>query len=278
MKNLPYRVSLGYTNQQGILKTSGFQRYTASVNLNPTFFKDHLTVNFNAKGMYSKTSYANTSAIGAAGETDPTKPVTINSEFYKQNFGGYFQYHSPVDRSDDSWKYSINSLSTRNPVAYLNTSDDQGKGKELSGNLELDYKIHGFEDLHLHVNGGMDLKSGKSNKYYSRYNYDNYYYGSQGWNTQDTYNLSLNMYAQYLKDFAKIHHIDVMGGYEYQHFHKKTDYYYYGTYPSTNKEHAGEIKRPIREHALQDRELSRFVLRPLELLFGRPLLADIHPA
>lgn len=205
-KNLPYRVSLGYTKQQGILKTSDFERYTASVSLNPTFLNDHLTVNFNAKGMYSNTTYANTSAIGAASEMDPTKPVMIDSEFYNKNFGGYFQYSSPVDRGDDEWKYSINSLSTRNPMAYLNTTSDKGKGKELTGNIELDYKIHGLEDLHLHVNAGMDLKSGKSDKYYSRYNYDNYYYGSQGWNTQDTYNLSLNMYAQYTKDFGKNHH------------------------------------------------------------------------
>lgn len=204
-KNLPYRVSLGYTKQQGILKTSDFERYTASVSLNPTFLNDHLTVNFNAKGMYSNTTYANTSAIGAASEMDPTKPVMIDSEFYNKNFGGYFQYSSPVDRGDDEWKYSINSLSTRNPMAYLNTTSDKGKGKELTGNIELDYKIHGLEDLHLHVNAGMDLKSGKSDKYYSRYNYDNYYYGSQGWNTQDTYNLSLNMYAQYTKDFGKNH-------------------------------------------------------------------------
>ena len=243
-KNLPYRVSLGYTKQQGILRTSDFERFTGSVSLNPTFFKDHLTVNFNAKGMYTKTSYANTSAIGAASEMDPTKPVTINDEFFKKNFGGYFQYSSPVDRNDDEWRYSIHSLSTRNPMSYLGTSSDMGKGKELTGNLELDYKIHGLEDLHLHVNGGMDLKSGKSDRAYSRYNYDNYYYGSQGWNTQDTYNLSLNMYAQYIKDFGENHHFDVMGGYEWQHFHKETDYYYYGTYPDTNKEHPGELKDP----------------------------------
>ena len=141
-KNLPYRVSLGYTKQQGILKTSDFERYTASVSLNPTFLNDHLTVNFNAKGMYSNTTYANTSAIGAASEMDPTKPVMIDSEFYNKNFGGYFQYSSPVDRGDDEWKYSINSLSTRNPMAYLNTTSDKGKGKELTGNIELDYKIH----------------------------------------------------------------------------------------------------------------------------------------
>ena len=52
------------------------------------------------------------------------------------------------------------------------------------------------------------------------------------------------MYAQYTKDFGKNHHFDVMGGYEWQHFHKETDYYYYGTYPDTNKEHPGEIKDP----------------------------------
>ncbi|OYP69095.1 TonB-dependent receptor [Prevotella sp. P2-180] len=243
-KNLPYRVSLGYTKQQGVLKTSDYERYTASVSLNPTFFDDHLAVNFNAKGMYSKTSYASTSAIGSAVSMDPTKPVYMNDDFYKQNFGGYFQYHSVVDRGDTAWGFSPNSLATRNPMHYLNEASDKGKGKELTGNIELDYKIHGFEDLHIHMNAGMDLKSGKSNKEYSRYYYDNYYYGSQGWNTQDTYNLSLNLYAQYLKDFAEIHHIDVMGGYEWQHFNKETDYYYYGTYPSTSIEHAGEIYNP----------------------------------
>mgnify|MGYP002947366563 FL=1 len=71
LKNMPYRVSLGYTNQQGILKTSSFERYTASVNLSPSLFDEHLKVNFNAKGMYSVTSYANTDAIGAATSMDP---------------------------------------------------------------------------------------------------------------------------------------------------------------------------------------------------------------
>lgn len=89
-KNLPYRVSLGYTKQQGILKTSDFERYTASVSLNPTFLNDHLTVNFNAKGMYSNTTYANTSAIGAASEMDPTKPVMIDSEFYNKTLVAIF--------------------------------------------------------------------------------------------------------------------------------------------------------------------------------------------
>ena len=244
LKNMPYRVSLGYTNQQGILKTSSFERYTASVNLSPSLFDEHLKVNFNAKGMYSVTSYANTDAIGAATSMDPTKPVYGRTEFYDKNFGGYWEWPEAVDWKDSEWGYNINTLATANPVGMLNNRSDKGKSKVLMGNIELDYKIHGFEDLHLHVNGGMDVASGKSNKNYNRFDLDNYYYGRVGWNTQDTYNLSLNMYAQYMKDFGKAHHFDIMAGYEWQHFHKETDYYYYGTYPDTNLEHAGEIYNP----------------------------------
>lgn len=207
LKNMPYRVSLGYTNQQGILKTSSFERYTASVNLSPSLFDEHLKVNFNAKGMYSVTSYANTDAIGAATSMDPTKPVYGGTEFYDKNFGGYWEWPEAVDWKDSEWGYNINTLATANPVGMLNNRSDKGKSKVLMGNIELDYKIHGFEDLHLHVNGGMDVASGKSNKNYNRFDLDNYYYGRVGWNTQDTYNLSLNMYAQYMKDFGKAHHL-----------------------------------------------------------------------
>ena len=64
--NMPYRVSMGYTNSQGIVKTSNFERYTASFNLSPSFLKDHLTFNINAKGMIAKNKYADGGAIGAA--------------------------------------------------------------------------------------------------------------------------------------------------------------------------------------------------------------------
>ncbi|MDL2309978.1 TonB-dependent receptor [Parabacteroides sp. OttesenSCG-928-B22] len=278
LKNMPYRVSVGYTNQDGILKTSSFERYTASLNLSPSFIDDHLKINFNAKGMYSKTTYANTGAIGGASSMDPTKPVYGGTEFYDKNFGGYWQWAEPVDRKDPEWGYQINTLAPVNPVSTLNTTSDKGRSKVLMGNFEADYKVHGLEDLHLHVNAGMDIATGKSNKNYSRYYEPNYYFGSTGWNTQDTYNLSLNMYAQYMKDFNENHHFDIMGGYEWQHFHKETDYYYQGTYPMSSLEHPGEIYNPSENtlyktenylvsffgrmnYSLMDRYLFTFTLR-----------------
>ena len=66
VKDLPYRVSVGFTNQEGILKNSDFKRVTAALNLNPSFFDDHLTMNLNAKGMYARSAYADGGAVGAA--------------------------------------------------------------------------------------------------------------------------------------------------------------------------------------------------------------------
>ena len=239
LKTMPYRVSLGYTNQQGIIKTSDYSRYTASVNLAPTFLDDHLSVNLNGKFMHSKTTYANDgTAIGASVGMDPTKPVYGNTDVHQKHYAGYWQWETPVSRNDDTWTYGVQNTAPKNPVAALELYSNKGKSNVYLGNIEVDYKIHGFEDLHIHANGGADITSGKSNKNQSPYTYDTgvYYYGNYGWNTKDTYNLSFNIYAQYMKDIADTHHFDIMAGYEWQHFHIKTDYFYCGYYPSTNKD------------------------------------------
>ena len=85
---LPYRVSFGYTNQNGILKTSNFERYTGSVSLTPKFFDDHLNMNLNAKGIYIKNQFADTGAVVGAVSFDPTKPVKNDNN----KFGGYFTW------------------------------------------------------------------------------------------------------------------------------------------------------------------------------------------
>ena len=240
MKNMPYRVSLGYTNNQGIVKTSKFERYTASFNLSPSLLEDHLKLNINGKGMIAKNRYADGGALGAARYMDPTKPVTADNDIYNKFFAGYTQWYGAANFGDSNWPYTWNGQGTTNPVALLNLKNDHATSKTLIGNIEADYAIHGFEDLHLHVNGGMDISTGKQNTENSRYSQGNNYYGYNGWSKKDTYNLQLSMYAQYMKDLAEIHHLDVMAGYEWQHFHVKTDWYGHGTYPSTHPTMAGQ--------------------------------------
>ena len=235
LKNMPYRVSFGYTNQNGIVKTSKFERYTASVSLAPSFFEDHLKVNANLEGMIAKNRYADGSAVGSAVSFDPTQSVRSDDPYHQYYFDGYFQWNTDASSlNDDTWKRTFNSNAPGNPVALLEEKDDRAISKSLIGNLELDYKFHFLPDLHAHVNGGMDLSTGKQYTDVSPYSSTNNYYGSYGWEQKDKYNLSLNAYLQYSKDFTDKHRFDVMAGYEWQHFHDTSDQEYWGLYPLSN--------------------------------------------
>ena len=239
--NFPYRLSLGYTNQQGILKTSDFRRYTAALNLNPSLLNDHLVLNINAKGMWAKTQYANTGAIGAAVAYDPTKPIYDTTSADASNFGGYTEWKVPGESlNDPAWPNTYNRNATANPVALLELNDDRAISRSFIGNADIDYKIHGFEDLRLHLTLGGDFSNGKQWTDVERSSPAAIYYGSHGWDKITKRNLTLSAYAQYYKDFSKIHHFDIMAGYEWQHFWRKQENSYWGAYPSTNQENPGQ--------------------------------------
>ena len=259
-KNLPYRVSVGYTDQQGIMKTSDFKRITASINLNPSFFDNHLTLNLNGKGMYAKTQYADGAAVGAAVYFDPTQdPYNYTSEYHKElfapqyndkgelvrgdvlqqtlnNLGGYFQW--PVTANydgDPTWPFTYNGVANMpNPIALLNGRDEYAKSRSFVGSADIDYKIHGFEDLRLHMTLGADISEGKQYTNNEPWYTGSMYYGSWGNEKILKRNLQFSAYAQYFKDFAEIHHVDIMAGYEWQHFWRDVKNDYIGYYPSTS--------------------------------------------
>ena len=216
MKNMPYRVSLGYTDQNGILKGGNYQRYTASVNLSPSFFNDHLKFNINGKFMHSKTKYSNTDAVGAALRMDPTQSVKADGF---DNYGGYFAWTDKADPKiyPASVTNIANTNAPSNPVALLNEKDDRANSNDFLGNVEIDYKVHGFEDLRLHANLSGDWASGRQNTDMAPWGPSNFYWGNTGFTKETKRNLQLSTYAQYYKDFAKTQHIDVMGGYEWSH-------------------------------------------------------------
>ncbi len=233
---LPYRVSLGYTDQQGILKTSDFQRYTAALTLNPSLLDDHLTITLNAKGLWAKSQYADGAAINSAVAYDPSQSVYDPSA---TNFGGYFQWQgSSASLNDSAWPYTYNNLATKNPVAILELKDDRAISRSFIGSAEFDYKVHGFEDLRLHATLGADISKGKQWTDVDPRNALAIYYGSHGWETIMKRNLTLSTYAQYYHDFedkAK-NHFDIMIGYEWAHYWRTQHNNYWGLYPETNND------------------------------------------
>ena len=232
LKNMPYRVSVGYTNQDGILKTSEFERYTASMNLSPSFFNDHLRVNINAKGMIANNRFANTGAIGSAISFDPTQSVYDNREQFN-NYGGYFQW---LDNSN-----IYNNLSPQNPVGMLNLKNERANAKSFLGNAQFDYKFHFLPELRANLNMAMDYSTGKQTLYVDPTAAECEGYGREGYEDRVKTNKSLDFYLQYAKEFG-VHGLDVMAGYAWQHFYNKGNYEYYGITDPTRLPSIGQYK------------------------------------
>jgi len=229
---LPYRLSLGYTNNDGIVKTSQYKRYTVAANLNPSLFNDHLVMNLNAKLMWGKNRYADGGAIGNAVRMDPTQPVKAEGF---ENFGGYFEWlTSNSALGDANWPMITNTNAPRNPVAILELRNDRAKSHAFTGSADIDYKIHGFEDLRLHLTLGGDFTGGKQTTDVDPASPNACYWGSYGWSNQSKENLTLSTYAQYYKDFNDKNHFDIMGGYEWQHFWRKENSEYKSYYPTNS--------------------------------------------
>lgn len=213
LKNMPYRVSLGYTNQNGILKTSNFERYTGSFSLNPSLFDKHLNINLNAKGMIANSRFADTGAVGAALAFDPTQVVMNGNPKY----GGYFAWENPISGE-------FISIASKNPVSMLEQKKETANSKNLVANAQFDYKFHFLPDLKANLNLGMDLASGTQDLYYPKESPIGYIEnGKTGSETIDKYNLLLDFYLQYSKDFNEKHHFDAMAGYSWQHFHRSIE-------------------------------------------------------
>ncbi len=204
---MPVRASLGYTDQDGILRGDNFTRTTASVNLKPTFLDSHLTVELNARGMYTENTFANRDAIGSAVGFDPTHPI------YDENspFGGYY-----------TWLNADNvqiNLAPTNPVAQINLKDDTSEVRRFIGNAKVDYDLHFFPDLTATVNVGLD----KSNSNGRVITSDQMPSASLDWNgsyttySNESTNELFDAYLTYDTDFD-LHSVNAVAGYSYQSF------------------------------------------------------------
>ncbi|MDR2948860.1 MAG: TonB-dependent receptor [Prevotella sp.] len=223
MKNLPYRVSVSFLSQDGILKTDNMQRTTAAISLSPKFFQDHLSVNFNVKGTYSNQRFGNGAAIGAALRMDPTQPVKADGF---DQFNGYWTWYPPGGNTNP------NSLATMNPVALLESRNDKSDVYRSIGNMQLDYKLHFLPELRANLNLGYDVAQGKGGVVVEKWAPQSFTNGGEGEGgertkfKQNKTNLLMEFYLNYAKDLEEIQsRIDVMAGYTYQDW-KTTSYNY----------------------------------------------------
>jgi len=230
--NLPYRVSVGYMHQAGILHTDWTQRATGSINLSPSFFDDYLKLNINLKGTTNKNRFANQSAIWGGLTRNPYAPVYTSS-------GSFLGFHEAVDDNGTPI-----TGATANPVGLLDYTLDKSVVKRFVGNVDVDYKMHFLPDLRLHVTGGYDYSNGKGTVYVPAEAFSGYSAGGSNYayGPQKNTNQLLTIYMNYHKELeGKLPQtIDFTAGYDYQHWKQQTDFY--------NKYNvAGNAESPIAE-------------------------------
>ena len=221
LKKAPYRVSLGYTDQQGIIKTNSYKRYTFDGGITPSLLDDHLTIALNAKLSSENNRLVDGSVVGNALRYDPTRPVKTGSPTSDTDPGlGYFIWMNG--------NYPM-AIQTDNPVAQLELQNFRNKVGRFIGSANILYKVHGLEDLQFNLNLGMDyLKSDytKDVPDFAGTMYTSNMKDGTGLDydgVQKKKNSLLDFYANYAHTFAEKHDFSVMAGYGWQHFWKKYD-------------------------------------------------------
>lgn len=208
---LPYRASINYSLNDGILKTDNMNRTSLALALNPSLLNNHLNINFNVRGIQVDNKFADTGAIGAAIQFDPTQPVLDPASPY----GGYFTWVSDTNLP--------RPVATRNPVALLNLRDDASTVYRLLGNTQVDYKFHFLPELRANVNLAYDYSQSEGKVFVPDYAAWAYVQGGVDRNYyQETKNELLDFYLNYNKDLPSLEStLDLMAGYSWQHFWRR---------------------------------------------------------
>lgn len=228
-KWLPFRVSVGYYNQSGLVRKDNVERWTGNVVLTPSFFQDHLKLTINAKGTLNNNSFNNGGAVWAAATFNPTIPVYSGNDKY----GGY-------NEALDADGYPVNA-GVRNPRGLVDLYDSKSKVSRFIGSMEVDYKVHFLPDLKLHATVGADYAKGDGTIYVPGYaaqsfNKDESLSGSDyKYGPQKNENRLLTLYANYAKYFEDIKsNVDLTAGYDYQYWKSTTPLYYTKSAAGTN--------------------------------------------
>lgn len=221
-KFAPYRVSIGYTNQEGVIKTNKYERLNFSGSINSEFLDKHLNIDFNAKFSKEDNRRVDNSIVGNALSYDPTRPVMIDGSDNSNIPGlGYFIWmngNSPM------------AIQTDNPVAQIDLQEATNDLSRFMGSSTIDYKLHGFEDLRFNLNLGYD---GLTSKYikkvpemagmmYTQNQKDGTSLSQYGKHLKRNY--LLDFYGNYDATFNDEHALNIMGGYGWQHFWKRYDF------------------------------------------------------
>ena len=221
---MPYRASIGYTDQSGTLIGSTYDKGTIDFSLNPNFFDKHLTLNLNAKGVYTKSNYVDGGVVGGAAFYNPTQDPYFRNEdgtINKEICNGYFNYGT---YNEENGVFNGNSVLGVGPMSLLYDNYSGAMTGRFIGSAGLDYKVHGLEALKFNVNASIDWSESNSKSGVNPGSFqawgdsENRGKGQYSIGYQQRKSSAIEAYANYNETWG-IHNLDVMAGYSWQHFY-----------------------------------------------------------
>ena len=207
---IPTRLSVNFSEIEGNILTSQFDRANVSLSMNPSFFDDHLKIGLNYNRAFVNSRIADAGQVNAALRYDPTQPVYDSTS----PFGGFYQH---LTRTPNG---ILVDNGTRNPVAALLQRNDNENTFRQFGNLKLDYKLHFLPEVTATVSVGFDKSSQEGtffNPLNSPANFNDLFVGGEGNYLNEYNNENLDAYLTYNNTFGKLK-TDAMVGYNYQSF------------------------------------------------------------
>ena len=217
-----YLLSLGYLNEDGILKTTAFQRYTARVNVD-TKVTDWFSASLNTNLAHSISNFSDY-------EDTSTSNVWYSAQFVSPLFPMYVKDANGNNVLDENGNPMLDygDNATKRPGSYNDYNplgglvDDKAENKRDAAGLRAgivlgtdEAKAGWLQGIKLSVNFGMDYNSR------FRMRYMNMYHGNQAtaggllqkYNYR-TQSYTFNQLLTWNRQFGK-HNVDVMAGHEF---------------------------------------------------------------
>ncbi|MDN3587846.1 SusC/RagA family TonB-linked outer membrane protein [Pedobacter aquatilis] len=254
-KGVPYRVSAGYLDQQGVVIKSDLKRATGGFTLSPKLFTDHLKIDLSLKGTLTESQFPNDAAIGNAIQFDPTKPV-----YAANQFGGYYEWINGT---------VPNPNAPRNPLALIEQQDNHGNAARSFGNARFDYSFHFLPELHANLNLGYDVSKGYG---YTRVPI----IAAQSASTNGSYsnrkNIEHNKFSEFYLNYAKNvesinSRFDVTAGYGY--YDNSATNFNYTSYKGTGE----ALVTPVFPFAVERQKLLSYYGRFVYTLADKYILS-----
>jgi iron complex outermembrane receptor protein len=201
-----YRLSLGYLNQDGIIKGTTAERVSLGFNYQQRLLDDRLNVRTSLKGSRAFDQFTPGGVLSNAAQMGPSQPVLDPA-----SPTGFYNWPGNTLQSAD------------NPVEILNLAKAQGTTFRSVGNLQADYSLPFLQGLSANINIGYDVTKVTQETFNARALHSQLKTGQGGFDYQtqpSQLNTGMDTYLRYAAPIRGVPGtFDLTAGYSYSQSH-----------------------------------------------------------